>query len=79
MGILDRLMGKKKDRLKVPTPGADMSKGPITPAAVATRNVKVQMDLIMTQIDSLRMQYETINARLQNIERLVTEIRSFCR
>lgn len=79
MGILDRLRGKKKDRLRVPTPGEGVPRGPITPAAVATRNVKVQMDLIMTQIDSLRMQYETINARLQNIERLVTEIRGFCR
>jgi len=37
----------------------------------------VQMELLRTQLDNMRMQYESINARLQNIERIVTEIRSF--
>jgi hypothetical protein len=37
----------------------------------------VQMEILRTQLDNMRMQYESINARLQNIERLVTEIRGF--
>lgn len=38
---------------------------------------EVQMELLRTQLDNMRMQYESISARLQNIERIVTEIRSF--
>jgi len=38
---------------------------------------EVQMELLRTQLDNMRMQYESINARLQNIERVVMEIRSF--
>lgn len=82
MGIFDRFRRKKKAKLEaLPSPavGTDAGRGPVTPTSVATGNVKAQMDLVLAQVDSLRMQYETINARLQNIERLVTEIRSFCR
>jgi hypothetical protein len=42
-------------------------------------NVKAKMELVLTQMDSLRIQYETLNERIKNIERLVTEIRSYCK
>ena len=43
----------------------------------SAENMKAKMDLIATQMDSLRTQYETLNERIKNIEKLVTEIRSF--
>ena len=38
---------------------------------------EVQMELMRTQLENVRMQYEAISSRLQNIERIVTEIRGF--
>ena len=40
---------------------------------------RAQMDLLISQIESIRIQYDAINSRLSNIERVLTEIRSFCR
>jgi len=79
MGIFSIFRRKKKESELPPEPESEAMRGPITPRSVEAGNVRAQMDLVMAQIDSLRMQYETINARLQNIERLVTEIRGFCR
>ena len=50
-----------------------------SPMQSASGDLKPQVDLVMSQMQTLRMQYDAINARLQNIERVVTEIRSFHR
>lgn len=92
MGILDIFKRKKKStglsiRPGVRPPGAQpaplgqqtamQSAYPRTPAVPG--NARAEMDLMRSQMDNLRIQYEAINARLQNIERLVAEIRSFCK
>jgi len=89
MGFFDWLFRRKKDELDEPqfptgpahTFSAETASQPdvtrIVPAPTASP--EVQMELLRTQLDNMRMQYESINARLQNIERLVAEIRSFCR
>lgn len=41
---------------------------------VASENMKAKIDLVMTQMDSLKIQYESINQRLIQIERMVREI-----
>jgi hypothetical protein len=82
MGILSRIKGafkRKKDEDELP-PIKDME----TPAVselgeVTAENVKAKMELMMTRVDSLSTQYAAMNERIKNIERLVTEIRSFCR
>lgn len=89
MGFFDRFRRKKGGRGTEPLPGgpeqeyaAAAATTGVSPAmhraAVAGSN-RAQMDLILSQIETLRIQYEAINSRLQNIERLVTEIRGFCR
>lgn len=47
---------------------------PVTAETASTENVKAKMDLLMTQIESLNVKYETLNQRLANIERMVQEI-----
>lgn len=39
-----------------------------------TENVKAKMDLVLTQIQSLNVRYETLNERLQRIEQMIQEI-----
>jgi hypothetical protein len=82
MGILSRIrskLGKKKDEDELP-PIEDVE----TPATselgeITVENVKAKMELMMTRLDSLSTQYAAMNERIKNIERLVTEIRGFCR
>ncbi len=37
-------------------------------------NMKAKVDLMLAQMDSLKLEYETINQRIQNIERMVREM-----
>ena len=37
-------------------------------------NVKAKMDLVLTQIQSLNVRYETVNSRLERIEQMIQEI-----
>lgn len=39
-------------------------------------NIKAKVDLMLSQIDSLKIEYEAINQRIQNIERMVRELYS---
>ncbi len=43
----------------------------------SVENLKVKMDLILTHLDSLKTQYEALNERIKNIEKMVEEIRSY--
>jgi len=84
MGLLDRLKRKKKDALDEPVfpVGAQPETAMVPPSistSMATSGIKAEMDLILSQMENLRIQYEAINSRLQNIERVVAEIRSFCK
>ena len=44
------------------------------PTGAAAENLKAKVDLMLTQIDSLKTEYEAINQRIQNIERMVREL-----
>lgn len=89
MGIFDRLRRKKKAKLDEPRfpagapPARPISPGvpaaPAVPTSATRDSLKAEVDLVLSQMENVRMQYEAISARLQNIERLVTEIRSFCK
>ena len=93
MGILDRLRRKKKYRdfdINEPMPTSTSAApaqlaypaqpaAPAVPRATAPESLKAQMDLVMSQMENLRIQYEAIDSRLQNMERVIKEIRSFCK
>lgn len=42
-------------------------------------NAMAKFDLISAQMDSLKLEYETLNQRIQNIERMVREIYSMAK
>lgn len=72
MGILSRLkFWKRKKKEAVPV---EMHRLPPTPEVASMENIKAKMDLIQTEIDSLRVQNETLNERIKNMEKNVTEI-----
>jgi hypothetical protein len=90
MGIFSFLRRKKKEDYYIDEPNTPISTTTSTMPSTGTTGttVAVQMppmssraevDLIISRMENLRMQYEAINARLTNIERLVAEIRSFCK
>lgn len=76
MGLFSRLkFWRKKEE---PLPPVEI-KREIIPEATTMENLKAKMDLVLTQLDSLRVQNETLNERIKNIEKLVTEIRGYCK
>jgi hypothetical protein len=87
MGFFDRFKPKPKydlDDVKMPPKVGGMDSGlpaaePFGTSGPLGAGMKAQMDLILSHMESLRIQYEAINARLQNLERTVNEIRSFCK
>ncbi len=73
--------GKKKEPTVEETPLTNYPTAQYTPAYqpsyptdVSAENVKAKVDLMITQIDSMKIEYETINQRIQNIERMVKEL-----
>lgn len=74
--------GKKKETsVEEPLPNYPMINPSINqpsqssyPTDVATENLKAKVDLMLTQVDSLKLEYEAINQRIQNIERMVREL-----
>ena len=82
MGIIDRIKSKFKKKEELP-PLPELPTTPTAPTSelgeVTAENVKAKLELMMTRLDSLSTQQAAMNERIKNIERLVTEIRSFCK
>ncbi|MDI6798787.1 MAG: hypothetical protein QMD12_02205 [Candidatus Aenigmarchaeota archaeon] len=77
MGIFS-FFRRKKEPLQLPPelPKFEAPK-PVSLEASAIENVKAKMDLLLTQLDSLKTQHETLNERIRNIEQILQEIRSY--
>lgn len=56
-----------------------LPRAPAVPLSATSGSLKAELDLVLSQMENLRMQYESITSQLQNIQRLVSEIRSFCK
>ena len=79
MGIFSKLAGvfrrKKKEDLLTPLPPLPPSPTrEFSAESVTTENVKARMDLVLTQMDSLRVQYETLNEKITSIEKMLKEL-----
>lgn len=75
MGIFSKIkekFGRKKEE-PVEIPEISEEAPRLEPASL--ENMKAKMDLILTQMESLRIQNETLNERLKIIEKLLIEIR----
>ena len=76
MGILSifKFWKRKKDELP-PIPSLEPPKVVPTPfESTNIENIRAKMDLILTQIDSMRVQNETLSERIRNIEKISEEI-----
>lgn len=47
---------------------------PNYPIDASAENLKAKVDLMLSQVDTLKIEYEAINQRIQNIERMVREL-----
>ena len=80
MGFFDRFRRKKKETELPELPEEHVpATGQVGLESANAENVKAKIELLMTQMDSLQTQYSALNERIKNIERLVMEIRSFCK
>ena len=76
MGILPKFgFGKKKEIPKdlgpLPPAGIDLGIGRETPEM---SNVRAKIDLVMTQLESMTIKYQTLSEKIDRIERMVQEI-----
>ena len=83
MGLFSFLGKKKEPILKdFPVPPMGPPKTPVPSVemgaeSIEIQNVKAKVDLLLTQLDSLKTQYQIMNERIKNIEQMVEEIRGY--
>jgi hypothetical protein len=71
---LKKIFKKEESQASVQAPLQAEPPKPVTPEATDMGNIKVKMDLLLTQLESLNVRYETLNQRMANLERMVQEI-----
>lgn len=74
-GSLKNMLSRKKE----PELSKDLEAYPTSPLptggeSISLENLKAKIDLMLVQIDSLKIEYESINQRIQNIERMTKEL-----
>ncbi|TAL47940.1 hypothetical protein EPN87_01800 [archaeon] len=57
-----------------PLPPIEVPKVEVTTETATVDNLKAKVDLMVTEMDSMKYQFSALNERLQNIERMVREI-----
>ncbi|HKZ45299.1 MAG TPA: hypothetical protein VJ343_01185, partial [archaeon] len=57
-----------------PLPPIEPAKPPTAFESTNMENIRAKMDLILTQVDSMRVQNETLSERIKNVERISQEI-----
>lgn len=67
------LFRRKKKEEVPPLPPIPSSPYTVSPLG-ETSPEKAKMDLVVAQMDSLRLQYETLNERILQIEKMVKEL-----
>jgi hypothetical protein len=73
MGIMSMFQFRKKEEPKLelePLP----PKMEITPQSTGIENVRSKMDLMMTQLESLAVKYQTLTEKVDRMEKMVQEI-----
>ena len=75
MGIGSRLKGIFRRREEpIMEPVAELSRPEITPESASAENMKAKMDLVLTQLDSLSVKYNTLSEKIDRIERTLNEV-----
>ena len=74
LGFLKRIFRRREKEEPIPELSA-IEERPISLEPATLENLKAKMDLILTQLDSVRVQNETLNERIKTLERILLEIR----
>jgi len=69
MGFWDRFKKKPKE-----TELRELKPPPMTAETAGAENVRAKMDLVLTQLESMNIRIETLDQRLERLERMVQEI-----
>lgn len=72
-GIFKKIFKSKKEEQPM-SPLTGIAKPGIAAETTSAENMKAKMDLVLAELDSLRVQYEAINQRIQTIETMVKEL-----
>ena len=71
------LFGRRKEREESLSPEpAQVTAQPraTLPTDTTLENLKAKIDMMMAQVDSLKLEYDAMNQRMQNMERMIREI-----
>ena len=78
MGIFSVFFGRKKRKvvepILVPPHHFPPEISKISSESTMMENVKSKMDLVLTQLDSIRTDYQIMNERVSKIEKILKEI-----
>jgi hypothetical protein len=67
-----KIFGKKKQ--EEATQPINLSLPPVTTETATIENVKAKIDLILSKLDSIKTEQETLNERINGIERILKEL-----
>lgn len=72
MGFLEKItgIGKKREEVELP----ETQKVEITAETATIENVRAKIDLLLTQLESLRIQQQALNERIIQIEKMIQEL-----
>ena len=79
MGFLDGFFGIFRRKKEEPAKETPLTAAPYpltAPTAETTTidNVKAKMDLVLTELDSIRTQYQVLSGKVSSIEKMVKEL-----
>jgi len=73
MGIFSRFKHKEESE-PLPVSPTPETKPEISSETTTIENLKAKMDLILTELDSLRTQYSALSNRIEKMEKMIEEI-----
>lgn len=76
MGILSKFKRKKEELPPLPQ---ELVKPEVESEAPGVGNIRAKMELVLTHLDSLRTQYDVLNERIKNIEKMVRELHAMAK
>ncbi len=74
MGIFSRLKGVLKRRKEEPLPPVEIPKPEITAESATAENMRAKINLVLTQLESLSVRQDTLNERIDRMEKTINEI-----
>jgi predicted transcriptional regulator len=72
LGLIRKIFRKEKTEVSTDLPAPEKIKEEVSKSE--TQNLRARIDLLVTQIESLRVQYESLNTKIGEIEKMLREL-----